>query len=224
MLRTNAGIVSGDSGGPLSDTSGKVIGMDTAGNNASMPGQPASTGFAIPISTAMSIARQIESGQASQEVTIGYPPFLGIFVAQGKSSNPQKQAQQQSQGVGGGFGGFGGSGGGSGRQGWPDRRLGHHRRERAGRRRAEQPDQRAGRVPPGPDDLRQLGQPVRPPEHQQHSPDRRATAVTGPARRTHGRSVAPLSRPLTAQLRLQVVYDDGQDEPARLGALIGDAH
>ncbi|HEY3957300.1 MAG TPA: trypsin-like peptidase domain-containing protein [Streptosporangiaceae bacterium] len=114
MLRTNAGIVSGDSGGPLSDTSGTVIGMDTAGDDTNMPGQPATTGFAIPISTAMSIAHQIEAGQASSEITIGYPPFMGIFVAQGKSSNPQAQAQQQNQGAGGGFGGFGGGFGGQG--------------------------------------------------------------------------------------------------------------
>ena len=118
MLQTNADIVSGDSGGPLADTSGKVIGIDTAGNNANVPNPSAATGFAIPINTALSIARQIESGQASSTVTIGYPPFMGIFVASGKSSNPQMQAQQQNQNSPGGFGGFGGSGGfGSGQGG-----------------------------------------------------------------------------------------------------------
>jgi S1-C subfamily serine protease len=112
MLRTNVDIVRGDSGGPLSNTSGQVIGMDTAGNDSNMPGQ-SSTGFAIPIGTALSIARQIEAGQASSTITIGYPPFMGVFVAQGSSSNPRVQAQQQSQGGFGGFGGFGGSGGGA---------------------------------------------------------------------------------------------------------------
>jgi S1-C subfamily serine protease len=117
MLRTNVDIVRGDSGGPLSNTNGQVIGMDTAGDNANTAGQPA-TGFAIPISTALSIAHQIDTGQASSTITVGYPPFMGIFVAQGSSSNPQQQAQQQSQGgFGGGFGGFGGSGGGTGGQG-----------------------------------------------------------------------------------------------------------
>lgn len=115
MLRTNVGIVRGDSGGPLASTSGEVIGMDTAGNAGNMPSQAASTGFAIPISTAMSVARQIEAGDASPTITIGYPPFMGIFVAQGNNSNPRAQAQQQSEGgFGGGFGGFGGSGGGFG--------------------------------------------------------------------------------------------------------------
>ena len=43
-------------------------------------------------------------------ITIGYPPFLGIFTGSGSSTNPQVQAQQQEQsnGFGDGFGGFGG--------------------------------------------------------------------------------------------------------------------
>jgi S1-C subfamily serine protease len=115
MLRTNVPIVRGDSGGPLSTTSGEVIGMDTAGNDSNIPGEGASTGFAIPISTALSIAHQIEAGDASSAITIGYPPFMGIFVAQGNNSNPQAQLQAQSgAGYGGGFGGFGGSGGSGG--------------------------------------------------------------------------------------------------------------
>ena len=51
-------------------------------------------------------------------VSIGYPPFTGIFTGSGTSSNPQTQAQQQEQqngfgdGTGGlgGFNGYGGSG------------------------------------------------------------------------------------------------------------------
>ena len=35
MIETNANIVAGDSGGPLVNSAGKVIGMDTAGNNVS---------------------------------------------------------------------------------------------------------------------------------------------------------------------------------------------
>ncbi len=111
MLETNAGIVSGDSGGPLSNASGQVIGMDTAGQSgsANLGEQSTSTGFAIPINTALSVASQIASGKASSTVSIGYPPFIGIYVAQGTSSNPQTQAQEQSGSSGGDpFGGFGG--------------------------------------------------------------------------------------------------------------------
>jgi S1-C subfamily serine protease len=114
MLETNAAIVSGDSGGPLADSAGQVIGMDTAGNDVSY-GQQSPSGFAIPIDTALSIARQIAAGRASSTVTIGYPPFMGIYIATGSSSNPQAQAEQQNGngfGGSGGFGGFGGFGNG----------------------------------------------------------------------------------------------------------------
>jgi S1-C subfamily serine protease len=100
-IQTNADIVPGDSGGPLSASTG-VIGMDTAGSDANA--QQAATGFAIPINTALSVARQIAAGRASTVVAIGYPAFLGIFIGSGSASNPQDQAQQeqQQQGSGGG--------------------------------------------------------------------------------------------------------------------------
>jgi S1-C subfamily serine protease len=96
LIQTNAGIVPGDSGGPLAGPAG-VIGMDTAGNN---PGyQQASAGFAISINTALSVARQIAAGHASSAITIGYPPFMGIFTGSGPATSPQAQAQQQGQGA-----------------------------------------------------------------------------------------------------------------------------
>jgi S1-C subfamily serine protease len=117
MIETNADIVSGDSGGPLSNTSGKVIGMDTAGNSVRFQSESVS-GFAIPINTALAIARQIDAGQASSTVTIGYPPFMGIYIANGQGgadSSPQGQANDQDQANGGfGGGGFGGGGFGGG--------------------------------------------------------------------------------------------------------------
>jgi S1-C subfamily serine protease len=96
MIQISANIVPGDSGGPLSG-SGGVIGMDTAGNNVGY--QEQAVGFAIPINTALSVARQIAAGQASSTITIGYPPFLGIFIGSGPESNPQRQAQQQQNGL-----------------------------------------------------------------------------------------------------------------------------
>ena len=117
MLQTDAGIVSGDSGGPLVNAAGRVIGMDTAGNDVRFPDQQAAAGFAIPVNTALSVAREIAAGHASSTISIGYPPFIGIYVGQGTSSDPQQQAaaqQQQNNGFGGG-GGFGGNGfGGNG--------------------------------------------------------------------------------------------------------------
>ncbi len=109
MFQTDAAIVSGDSGGPLVSASGQVIGMDTAGNDVRMPDQQSAAGFAIPINTALSVARQIAAGQASDIISIGYPPFIGIYVGPGTSSDPQQQASEQSQ-QNNGFGGFGGNG------------------------------------------------------------------------------------------------------------------
>jgi S1-C subfamily serine protease len=111
MFQTDAGIVSGDSGGPLVNAAGQVIGMDTAGNDVRMPDQQAAAGFAIPVNTALSVAREIAAGHASSTISIGYPPFIGIYVGQGTSSDPQQQAQEQQQQNNNGFGGFGGGNG-----------------------------------------------------------------------------------------------------------------
>jgi S1-C subfamily serine protease len=113
MIQTNANIVSGDSGGPLASAAGQVIGMDTAGNDGGFAVQQDASGYAIPIDTALAVAQQMEQGQASSTVTIGYPPFMGIYIGQGSNSDPQAQAEQQNGGNGfggGGFGGFGGNG------------------------------------------------------------------------------------------------------------------
>jgi S1-C subfamily serine protease len=109
MIETNADIVSGDSGGPLADSAGQVIAMDTAGSVVSSAQQASPAGFAIPIDTALSVARQIAAGHASSVITIGYPSFVGIFIGSGTSGSPQTQAQQQEgqNGFGGSYGGFG---------------------------------------------------------------------------------------------------------------------
>ncbi len=101
-IQTNADIVPGDSGGPLASSAG-VIGMDTAGNDPGDQQGPAA-GFAIPINTALSVARQIAAGHASSVITVGYPPFLGVFVGAGSSSDPQAQQQEQQNGGSGGSG------------------------------------------------------------------------------------------------------------------------
>ena len=111
MFQTNADIVSGDSGGPLANSAGQVIGMDTAGNDGGFSVQQDSSGYAIPIHTALAVAGQITKGQASSTVTIGYPPFMGIYIGQGSNSDPQAQAEQQNAGNGFGGNGFGGNGG-----------------------------------------------------------------------------------------------------------------
>ncbi|MGH3152394.1 MAG: S1C family serine protease, partial [Streptosporangiaceae bacterium] len=110
LIEVNADIVSGDSGGPLANAAGKVIGIDTAGNGEGFSAQQSTDGFAIPINTALSLASKIRAGQASSVITIGYPPFMGVYIGTGSNASPQAQAQAQSSSLGGGFsgGGFGG--------------------------------------------------------------------------------------------------------------------
>jgi S1-C subfamily serine protease len=111
MLETDAQIQQGDSGGALANNAGQVIGMITAANTGSDGQQGGTNGFAIPINSALAIARQIAAGQPSSTVYIGLPGFLGVEVAQSTSPSPQQQAADQQQAAGGqGEPGAGGSG------------------------------------------------------------------------------------------------------------------
>ena len=80
MLQTNARIQQGDSGGALANNAGQVIGMITAANtgSSSQSSSGGTLGFAIPINSALAIARQIASRQPSATVHIGLPGFLGV--------------------------------------------------------------------------------------------------------------------------------------------------
>ncbi len=86
MQQTSAQIGPGDDGGALADSDGQVIGMITTANTSS--GQQSTTGFAIPINTAMAIAREISHGQASSTVYLGEPGFLGVEVKTSISRDP----------------------------------------------------------------------------------------------------------------------------------------
>ena len=79
LIETNAAVRPGDSGGPLLNSAGQVIGMDTAASAGNDVAQTTTNdGYAIPINNAMSIARQIESGNGSGSVHIGGTAFLGV--------------------------------------------------------------------------------------------------------------------------------------------------
>ncbi|WNM25560.1 S1C family serine protease [Demequina capsici] len=77
MIEFQADVVSGDSGGALLDSQGEVVGMTTAAST----GSATVTAYAIPIDDAMSIVDQILAGDASGDVTLGYPAFLGVGIA-----------------------------------------------------------------------------------------------------------------------------------------------
>jgi len=80
LIKTNANLRPGDSGGPLLNRAGKVIGMDTAASTGVVFSSASSEGYAIPIAKAVSVSKQIESGRASTRVHIGATAFLGIQV------------------------------------------------------------------------------------------------------------------------------------------------
>lgn len=86
LMATNADIVSGDSGGPLVDSSGHVIGIDTAASSGYQFQGGSNQGYAIPINTALSIARQIESGNGSSTVHLGSTALLGVEVSPGNDA------------------------------------------------------------------------------------------------------------------------------------------
>ena len=191
LIETNANIQPGDSGGALVNSYGQVIGMNTAASSGaqfqSQSGQAAVQAYAIPIDHAESIATQIEAGQGSSTVHIGATAFLGI-ESDGSSSG---SSSGDSGGFGGfgGFGQGDGSGfGGPGRRQRHQRQRQRHQQRRDHRRRPgrfpggqRRPDRGRhdhlggrpvgllghrhladpGQVPPGRQDLDQLGGPVR---------------------------------------------------------------
>jgi S1-C subfamily serine protease len=92
LIEFNADIQAGDSGGALVNTTGQVIGIDTAASSADDSPIYNSAGsttqaYAIPISTALAIATSIENGSGSSTVHIGTTAFIGIEV-DGASPSP----------------------------------------------------------------------------------------------------------------------------------------
>jgi S1-C subfamily serine protease len=109
LIETDAAIAAGDSGGPLFDSTGAVVGIDTAastsgaggyggygrgfggfgdgggssdgGNGSNGSSTSSVRGYAIPIQRALAVAQQIEQGQASSTIHLGTTAMLGVEVS-----------------------------------------------------------------------------------------------------------------------------------------------
>jgi S1-C subfamily serine protease len=78
LIQTSSRLVPGDSGGPLLDAFGHVIGIDSAGSaNYQFT---VSDGYAIPINKAIGLVKQMHAGKASALVHIGKTAFVGMSV------------------------------------------------------------------------------------------------------------------------------------------------
>ncbi len=80
LIQFAADIRSGDSGGPLYDADGRVVGIDTAAQTTARGGSTVA-GYAIPIDHALEVARQIVAGVDDETIHQGLPAFLGIQLA-----------------------------------------------------------------------------------------------------------------------------------------------
>ena len=80
LIQTDAELHPGESGGPLLDARGRVIGIDTAASTGFAFHSGSNEGYAIPIDRALAIARQIRAGRESATVHVGPTAFIGIAV------------------------------------------------------------------------------------------------------------------------------------------------
>ena len=75
LIQIDAGIQPGDSGGPLADASGRVVGIDVAASRDdprfSFSGGSSGEAYAIPIQKALTVARRITSGAGGDGIHIG---------------------------------------------------------------------------------------------------------------------------------------------------------
>jgi S1-C subfamily serine protease len=79
VIQSDVDLRSGESGGPLLNAAGKVVGINTAGTTRLVNTQPRE-GFSIPINRVVGLVRQIEAGRESDTIHIGTTGFLGVYV------------------------------------------------------------------------------------------------------------------------------------------------
>ncbi len=84
LIQFEAPIKPGDSGGPIVNNGGQVVGMTTAATDSFK--MSSGQGFAIPIGRAMGVAGAIRGGGGSPTVHVGPTAFLGLGVVDNNGS------------------------------------------------------------------------------------------------------------------------------------------
>ncbi|WP_169748015.1 S1C family serine protease [Pseudonocardia acaciae] len=102
LIEVAAKVEAGESGGPLINSNGQVVGVTTAASVNFRYQTPGGTGYAIPINAAAAIARQISAGTASDTVHVGPTGMLGVTVvsAVDRSSPYRRDLDERATGSG----------------------------------------------------------------------------------------------------------------------------
>src|SRR4051794_22488341 len=92
LIQVDAGIQPGDSGGPLANAAGRVVGIDVAASRDdprfSFSGGSAGEAYAIPIQQALNVAQRITSGTGGDGIHIGATRgILGVSVGDNRFSD-----------------------------------------------------------------------------------------------------------------------------------------
>ncbi len=77
LMEISSDVISGDSGGATYDDQGEVVGMTTAASTGSSD----IVGYAIPISTVLQVADDLESHVLNARYAYGAPAFLGLGLS-----------------------------------------------------------------------------------------------------------------------------------------------
>jgi S1-C subfamily serine protease len=82
LVELSANVVSGDSGGAVTDSNGRVIAMTTAvwEGGGSVAYNTSGNAYAIPIGSALSVVHEIEDGHESSTLHLGEHGLLGVGV------------------------------------------------------------------------------------------------------------------------------------------------
>jgi S1-C subfamily serine protease len=99
MVQIDSSISPGDSGGPVVNSAGQVVGMITAGQSAGRRTSATTVGFAIPTNTTLTVVNQIRSGQATSEVILGQVGYLGVQVTDLTPGNAAQLGLSSTSGV-----------------------------------------------------------------------------------------------------------------------------